>query len=170
MRTSEIVIIVIFIIAVCAVSLFSFSDNMDLPESSLQVNGIIESLREGLVDGNGNVTSGNVTTGNVTITTPASTTKPANITINFPITINNNVDFITAIVYVLAQPPNQTNDKLSVYNLQSSISKFNTQNSATLLGELSNPNNLTDSRLFLEYINWFVSHCPLDTDTCTGLC
>ncbi len=170
MRTREILIIGLFIIAVCVVSLISFSNNTDaiLPASSLQVNGttFFESMKEGL-GGNGNVTSGNgnVTSGNVTISPP-----PPNVTFNFPITINNNVDFITAVVYILAKKPNATNDKLSVYNLQSLISPFKTQNAATLLGEISNPNNLTDSRLFLEYMNWFASHCPLDSNTCTGLC
>jgi hypothetical protein len=165
MRTREILIIGLFIIAVCVVSLISFSNNIDgvLPASSLQVNGttVFESMKEGL-DGNGNVSSGNIT---ITPTPP-----PPNVTFNFPITINNNVDFITAVVYILAQSPNATNDKLSVYNLQSLVSPFKTQNAATLLGEISNPNNLTDSRLFLEYMNWFASHCPLDSNTCTGLC
>lgn len=164
MRTREILIIGLFIIAVCTVSLISFSNNAEdiLPASSFQVNGtVFEPMKEGLVtSGNGNVTSGNVT-----VTSP-----PPNTTFNFPIKINNNVDFITAVVYILAQAPNSTNDKLSVYNLQSLVSPFNTQNSATLLGEISNPNNLTDPRLFLEYMNWFASHCPLDSDTCTGLC
>jgi len=163
MRTREILIIGLFIIAVCVVSLISFSNNILPASSSLQVNGttVFESMKEGL-DGNGNVSSGNIT---ITPTPP-----PPNVTFNFPITINNNVDFITAVVYILAQSPNSTNDKLSIYNLQSLVSPFKTQNAATLLGEISNPNNLTDSRLFLEYMNWFASHCPLDSNTCTGLC
>jgi uncharacterized protein YccT (UPF0319 family) len=87
-----------------------------------------------------------------------------------PISITSNVEFINATIYVLAQPVNQQNDKVSIYNIQSLISPFNTQNSATLLGEMANPNNLSDSRLFIQYMNWFASHCPLDSNTCTGLC
>ena len=177
MRTQEILIIGLFIIAVCVVSLISFSNNMDdvIPAaSSFQVNGTIESMKEGLDDGNTISGNGNATSGNTTITTPPppgpTTTPPPNITFNFPITINNNVDFITAVVYILAQSPDTSSDKLSIYNLQSLISPFNTQNAATLLGEMSNPNNLTDPRLFLEYVNWFASHCPLDSNVCTGLC
>jgi len=123
---------------------------------------------------NGNVTTPAATTvnGNANVTTPAATTKPG-ITLNiqnFPISVNTNIEFINAVIYVIAQPIDQYNDKVSVYNLQSLVSPFNSQNSATLLGEMSNPNNLTDPRLFLQYMNWFASHCPLDSDTCTGLC
>jgi hypothetical protein len=123
---------------------------------------------------NGNVTTapGATTVNGNATTAPAATTKPG-VTLNiqnFPISVNTNIEFINAVIYVIAQPIDQYNDKVSVYNLQSLVSPFNSQNSATLLGEMSNPNNLTDPRLFLQYMNWFASHCPLDSDTCTGLC
>jgi hypothetical protein len=138
------------------------------------VNGNADVTTPAATTVNGNVTTPAATTvnGNANVTTPAATTKPG-ITLNiqnFPISVNTNVEFINAIIYVIAQPFDPYNDKLSVYNLQSLVSPFNSQNSATLLGEMSNPNNLTDPRLFLEYINWFASHCPLDSNVCTGLC
>ena len=186
MKTREILILGLFIIAVCVVSLIPFSNSIlegaDTISATTQVattlTGNVTTAPVATTIG-GNAFTGNVTTapaattisGNVT-TAPAATTTPSATLIvqNFPTTITTNVEFINATIYVLAQPSNQYNDKVSIYNIQGLISPFNTQNSATLLGEMANPNNLTDSRLFLQYMNWFASHCPLDSNTCTGLC
>ena len=177
MKTREILILGLFIIAVCVVSLIPFSNSFS--------EGL-ETTTPGTTTIRGNVTTAPITTtvnGNVT-TAPITTTVSGNVTtapattsptttlniLNMPVSITSNVEFINATIYVLAQPVNQQNDKVSIYNIQSLISPFNTQNSATLLGEMANPNNLSDSRLFLQYMNWFASHCPLDSNTCTGLC
>lgn len=167
MRTREIMILGLFIIAVCVVSLIPFSNSYS--EGLETTNPISTSVN---LNGNTVATSsGNTITGNATTAPAATTTPSSNLVINnFPISITTNVDFINAVIYVMAQPQQPQNDKISVYNIQGLISHFNTQNSATLLGEMSNPNNLTDSRLFLQYMNWFASHCPLDSNTCTGLC
>ena len=146
MRTKEILILGIFIIAVCVISLIPFS------------NISSEVTDEGFY-------------GNTNATTVSVTTAPKEtISINMPVTITNNVEFINTIVYVISKPPDNYNDKISIYNIQSKIAGFGTKNSATLLSEMSNPSNLNDSRLFLQYMNWFASHCPLDSDVCTGLC
>lgn len=155
MRTREILILGLFIIAVCAISLIPFS------------NISSEKTDEGF-DGNTNATT---VAGNTNATTVSVTTAPKEtISVNMPVTITNNVEFINTIVYVISKPPDNYNDKISIYNIQSKIAGFGTKNSATLLSEMSNPSNLTDSRLFLQYMNWFASHCPLDSDVCTGLC
>ena len=147
MKTREILIIGLFIIAVCVVSLIPFSN----------------STLEGVETITGNATvEGDTITGN-------ATTPPANNFI-FNSIITTNIEFINATISILNQPINQQNDKVSIYNIQGLISPFNTQNSATLLSEMANPNNLTDPRLFIQYMNWFASHCPLDSNTCTGLC
>jgi hypothetical protein len=182
MKTREILILGLFIIAVCVVSLIPFSNSFSeglettTPGTTTISGNVTTSPVATTV--NGNVTTppvattvnGNAFTGNVT-TAPATTSPTTTLNIlNMPISITSNVEFINATIYVLAQPVNQQNDKVSIYNIQSLVSPFNTQNSATLLGEMANPNNLADSRLFIQYMNWFASHCPLDSNTCTGLC
>ena len=168
MRTREIMILGLFIIAVCVVSLIPFSNSF--LEGATGHHGHHGHHGNIKITPTETISSGNTITGNVT-TAPAATTPSSNLIIkNFPISITTNVDFINAVIYVMAQPQQPQNDKISVYNIQGLISHFNTQNAATLLGEMSNPNNLKDPRLFLQYMNWFASHCPLDSDTCTGLC
>jgi hypothetical protein len=156
MRTREILIIGLFIIAVCTISL--------IPFSNIPLNGIDEGF-----DTNGNTTA--TTVGNVNATTVSVTTVPKD-TISPQKTniINNNADFIKALIYYLSRPPDRHNDKIAIYNLQGLISYIKTQNVSTLLGEIANPSNLYDPRLFLQYMNWFASHCPIDTSICTGLC
>ena len=156
MKTREILIMVLFIIAVCVISLIPFS------------NVLSEGL-EGATTTPVNTTAvkttfpTSTTTGN---TTAASTTKPA---ATLPKTIKTNADFLDAVISSLSSSADNAKDKLAIYNIQSLVSSLNTQNSATLLGEIGNPNNLSDPRLFLHYMNWFGSNCPIDTDTCKGL-
>ena len=221
MKTSEILILGLFIIAVCVVSLIPFSNSsfegfkeganswgIKMPNTQINIGTTTPRITTpsattprittpgsttprlttpGLTTPSattpsattpglttpGLTTPGLTTPGSTTpgSTTPGSTTPAATLIVQkFPTSITTNVEFINAIIYVIAQPSNQSNDKVSVYNIQGLVSPFNTQNSATLLGEMANPKNLTDSRLFLQYMNWFASHCPLDSNTCTGLC
>ena len=221
MKTSEILILGLFIIAVCVVSLIPFSNSsfegfkeganswgIKMPNTQINIGTTTPrittpsattprittprittpgsttpsattpgSTTPGLTTPGlttpGSTTPGLTTPGSTTpgSTTPGTTTPAATLIVQkFPTSITTNVEFINAIIYVIAQPSNQSNDKVSVYNIQGLVSPFNTQNSATLLGEMANPKNLTDSRLFLQYMNWFASHCPLDSNTCTGLC
>ena len=158
MKTREILIIGLFIIAVCVVSLIPFSNSTLEGVETITGNATVE----------GDTITGNATVEGDTITGNA-TTPPANNFI-FNSIITTNIEFINATISILNQPINQQNDKVSIYNIQGLISPFNTQNSATLLSEMANPNNLTDPRLFIQYMNWFASHCPLDSNTCTGLC
>ena len=158
MSIKKILILGVFIIAVCIVALIPFSNLEGFKEGSTTASATTASATT-----KPGATTASATTSSAT--TASATTKPVTNT-----TITNNVEFITTVVNIIALPPDNYSDKRSIYQIQGQISKFNTKNSATLLGEMSNPNNLTDSRLFLEYMNWFASHCPLDSDTCTGLC
>lgn len=182
MNIRKILILGVFIIAVCVVALIPFSNLEGFKEGATETTA--NSTTPGATTP-GSTTPGSTTPGATTpgSTTPGSTTPGATThgattpgattpgaTTRSPTTITNNVEFITTVVNIIALPPDNYSDKRSIYQMQGQISKFNTKNSATLLGEMSNPNNLTDSRLFLEYMNWFASHCPLDSDTCTGLC
>jgi hypothetical protein len=148
MKTKEILIIGLFIITVCIISLIPFSN----------INA------EGFVEGN---TSGNVNVTSASVTTVPKETISAE---KIPSTIKNNNDFINALIVYLSKLPNRDNDTIAIYKLQGQLSAIKTQNAATLLGEIANPNNLYDPRLFLKYMNWFASHCPIDSNVCTGLC
>jgi len=155
MKTKEVIMIGIFIVAVCAISVIPFSNNMF--NSSNALNATIHLNKESF-DGNGNVASK---------TTPISTTAPTKTPM--PTVVKTNVDFLNAVISALSQDPDKAKDKVSIYNIQGLISTLKTQNAATLLGEIGNPNNLTDPRLFLQYMNWFGSNCSLDSNTCDGL-
>ena len=164
MKTREILILGLFIIAVCAVSLIPFSNILaeGFQEGATNMNGNVSATT---VAGNTNVTTAAVTTAAVT-TVPKDTLAVKKI----PSSIQTNDEFINALIVYLSKPPNNHNDKIAIYNLQGIISSLRTQNVATLLGEMSNPSNLYDPRLFLQYMNWFASHCPVDSSTCSGLC
>jgi hypothetical protein len=176
-KTREILILGLFIIAFCVISLISFSK---ISKEGYGANNQFGDTGNGGGSGNGSFSfniSGNtnVTSGNTNVTTIPQLTTPF-VTTNSPAqtsaspTTNNNTDFINTIIKILSNPPDANSDRVAIYNTQGLVSKLHTQNSATLLGEMSNPNNLTDPRLFLQYMNWFASHCPLDSNTCTGLC
>ena len=179
MKTREILIMVLFIIAVCIISLIPFSNVLSeglegatttpvRGATTTPVRGATTTPVRGATTTPRNTISGNTTvpksttTGN---TTPASTTPASTL----PKTIKTNADYLNAVISALSSSPENAKDKLAIYNIQSLVSSLNTQNSATLLGEIGNPNNLSDPRLFLHYMNWFGSNCPIDTDTCKGL-
>jgi hypothetical protein len=156
MKTKEILILGLFIIAVCAISLIPFSRILSEGEGFKEYNT------------SGNVTTPPITTGGkFALNTSAAPTTNAQ---DLPLQIKTNSDFIKSVITAISKSPNQHNDKIAIFNIQGMISSLKTQNSATLLGEMSNPNNLTDPRFFLQYMNWFASHCPIDSDDCTGLC
>jgi hypothetical protein len=77
-----------------------------------------------------------------------------------------NSIFLDAVSSALSAQPDQSKDKVVIYKIQGLISSLKTKNAAVLLGEIGNPNNLTDPRLFLQYMNWFGSNCPIDSDVC----
>ena len=167
MKTREIIIMVLFIVAVCVISLIPFSNSKIVHDVNQTFN--LETF-------NGNTSAnigGNMTSGNTSVTTlPMVTTLPIATTAvpTFPDTILSNADFISAVINALSKPANPSNDKLAIYKIQGLISPLKKQNAATMMGEIGNPNNLTDPRLFLHYMNWFGSVCAIDTDTCVGLC
>ena len=154
MKTKIALIMVLFIVAVCVISLIPFS------------NTYFKQVNEGF---NGNVTI-SPTTPVVTGNASPSTTTPFKPVEKFPVNITNNIELINAVIYIFTNSSDNNSDMLYIQKIQSYISNIKSQNAATLMGEISNPNNLTDTKLFLQYINWFSSHCPLESDTCTGLC
>ena len=146
MKSRRVFAILLFIIAVCVISLIPFSNVY----SVYKVEGM---------DTNGNVKTPSATTLAPKQTLPAT----------FPEDIKNSQDLLNAILYVNSQPENKHNDLMYIQKIQSKVATTNSQNAATLMEEMSNPNNLTDRRLFLQYMNWFASHCPLDSSECSGL-
>lgn len=99
--------------------------------------------------------------------TAAATTQPA--AASLPTTaISSNADFITAVNQALGSAANPAADKAAIQNLQSRIAGLTSRNSQTLLSEMGNPNNLSNPRAFLQYLNWFGSACPITSDTCSG--
>jgi len=82
--------------------------------------------------------------------------------------ITENSDFISAVNTALNSPANNDTDKAAIQNIQSRISGLSSTNAKTLLGEIGNPANLSNPRVFLQYMNWFSSSCPIDSSTCSG--
>lgn len=146
MNFSQIIVLSTFILAVCLIALMPFS----------QSEGY--STMEALTSNSGNTASSG---GTVTQQTPVK--------IETPTTIKSNSDFLNAVNNAMSISPDAAKDKIAIYNLQGKISSIKSKNSATLLGEIGNPNNLNNPRLFLKYMNWFGSNCPIDSDVCPGL-
>ncbi len=178
MKSREILIIVAFIIVVCFVSLIPFSNS--ILSESLNVENMVGNVTSAPTTIRGNVTSAPTT---VAVTTPASTTIRGNVTsvptsapttvsvtTPAPLTVKTNTDYLNAVISALSKPIDKSSDRLSIYTIQGLISSIKSQNAATLLGEIGNPNNLNDPRLFLNYMNWFGSVCPIDSNTCSGIC
>jgi hypothetical protein len=207
MRTREIIVISLFIITVCVVSIIPFSDNKQegfnlpgtqvpevttTPQATTSIPTTTPQLTTSMQTTTPQATTSmqtttpQATTSIPTTTTPQATTSISTTTpkatTSIPTTttpqatttkpftkITNNKEYLDATVNALSSDPNPTNDKIAIYKIQGLISSIKSQNAATLLGEIGNPNNLTDPRLFLQYMNWFGSNCPIDSDVCTGL-
>lgn len=86
-----------------------------------------------------------------------------------PATIQTNGDFLVTVNSVLSAEQDQAKDKVAIYEIQGKISSLKTKNAAILMSEIGNPNNVNNPRVFLQYMNWFGSNCPIDADTCVGL-
>ena len=182
----EVLTLGLFIIAVCVISLIPFSNSL-MNESF--VEGAETTAATTAATTTAAATTAAATTAAATTaaattaaattaaattaaaTTAAATTKPISTTSSqtIPVAIKTNVDFLNAVSSVLSTNPDKSNDKVLIYKIQGLISSLKSQNSAIILGEIGNPNNLTDPRLFLHYMNWFGSNCPIDSDTCSGL-
>ena len=215
MRTREIIVISLFIITVCVVSIIPFSDNKpegftipniqqqipQLPTTSQGTTPQATTMPHATTTPQATTmpqattaipttTMPQATTAIPTTTTPQATTTMPQATTAIPTTttpqatttpsattkqittltkITNNQEYLDTVIASLSTEPNPTNDKITIYKIQGMISSIKSQNAATLLGEIGNPNNLTDPRLFLQYMNWFGSNCPIDSDVCTGL-
>jgi hypothetical protein len=143
-----------------------FSGDVAKPTEGMSVDSLF-GVKEGYYDSNGNYHPGN---GNVNVNNDKSPNTNKNIIVNTNIQkIGSNSDYLSIVNSALAKTSDPLADKLAIYDVQGKISSLNTQNSATLLGEIGNPNNLINPRLFLQYMNWFGSNCPVDSDTCPGL-
>lgn len=82
--------------------------------------------------------------------------------------IHSNLDFMNAVNARLSVRPDQEKDRTAIYNIQTGLTNIQSKNAATMLGEIGNNNNIRDARLFLQYMNWFGSNCPVDSDKCSG--
>lgn len=159
MKKQQIMVLGAFILAVCVVALIPFSGDVAKPTEGMSVDSLF-----GVKEGN---TSGK---GNVSVNNNKSPNANTNVIVNTNIQkIGSNSDYLSIVNSALAKKSDPLADKLAIYDVQGKISSLNTQNSATLLGEIGNPNNLINPRLFLQYMNWFGSNCPVDSDTCPGL-
>lgn len=138
----KIVYLGLFLIAVCAVSIL-------IPFSRMKSEGFDDQQQ----------------TADATAT---ETTQPAEPEPLPTTPITTNADFIAAVNKALSAPANQATDKAVIQNLQTRISGLSSQNARTILGEMGNPNNLQNPRTFLQYMNWFSSNCPIESDTCYG--
>ena len=167
MKTKIVMIMVLFIVAVCVISLIPFSNMYSIQVNEGFNGNIATSLTQTTaITGNASPIQTTAITGNAS----PSTTTPFKPVATFPVNITTNIELINAVIYVFTNSSDKTSDMLYIQKIQSYISNIKSQNAATLMGEISNPINLTDTKLFLQYINWFASHCPLESDTCTGLC
>lgn len=136
----QVVVLGLFIIAVCVVSLIPFSNQK----------------HEGF-DANANVSS------------VSASNQPDASAAQLPTTpITSNEDFMTAVNQALNAQVNPTADKSAIQNIQTRISGLSSRNANTILGEIGNPNNTSNPRAFLKYLNWFASNCPINSDTCAG--
>ena len=167
MKTQQVFILGGLIIALCLISLIPFSNiegynsyndyYADLNNSTIRQENAINQYAQNQnakTKGNANASDGTI---------------EGIFKRNYTISVKNNGDFMKALNSALSAPPNPANDRVAIYNLQGSLSSLTTQNAATLLGEIGNPNNLNNPRLFLQYINWYCSNCPVDADTCYNL-
>ena len=157
MRTRQVLILLLFIVTICVISLIPFS-NMGVnatnegfdPSDKKEEEKEKEKEKEKEED-------------------TTFILKPNNLTFSFPSYIKNNTDLINAISFVNTTSKDRNTDLLYIQKIHSHISNIKSKNAATLMSELTNPNNLIDTRVFLQYMNWFSSHCPLESDTCAGV-
>jgi len=163
------IIIGVFIIAVVAISLIPFSNSFSEGATTADATtaaATTAAATTAAATTTAATTAAATTTSKTTSASPSITTAA---TTGAPKSVSSNKDFLNAVIQALSSSPDPSADKVKIYSIQGMISSLNTQNSATLLGEIGNPNNLNDPRLFLQYMNWFGSNCPIDSNNCTGL-
>lgn len=169
MKTQQIIILGTLILAACVVSFIPFSSDLRFVSEGIESDGEEDESNElatieGFYDKDGNYHPGS---GNGNAKTTGGGYTNDDYKANG--TIGTNGDYLAAVNSIMGTKTDPAADKLAIYSIQGRISSLNTQNSATLLGEIGNPNNLTNPRLFLQYMNWFGSNCPVDSNTCPGL-
>lgn len=87
---------------------------------------------------------------------------------NPTIIIHSNLDFMNAVNARLSVSPDFEKDRTAIYNIQTGLTNIQSKNAATMLGEIGDNQNIRNPRLFLQYMNWFGSNCPVDSDNCPG--
>jgi len=167
MKTQQVFALGALIITVCLISLIPFSN----VEGNTTYNDYYESLNNSVIQQENAIKDyANKQTAKIKGNTSSSGGSVFDIfSPNYHVVIKTNSDFMNAVNNALSSNPNPATDKVAIYNLQSGISALTTQNAATLVGEIGNPNNINNPRLFLQYMNWFCSNCPVDSDSCPGL-
>ena len=174
MKRKEMIIIGVFIIAVVAISLIPFSNSFSEGATTADATTAAATTAAATTAAatTAAATTAAATTAAATTTSKTTSASPSittAATTGAPKSVSSNKDFLNAVIQALSSSPDPSADKVKIYSIQGMISSLNTQNSATLLGEIGNPNNLNDPRLFLQYMNWFGSNCPIDSNNCTGL-
>ena len=142
MKPHQMLVLGLLLIAVCFISLIPFS----------------------------NMTKGAATYKNYEgLETKTDSSKTTDTKLQLPTSIANNKDFIQSVNYYISTTPSPSSDKVAIYDIQGKLSGMKSKNAVTLLGEIGTPTNLNNPRTFLQYMNWFGSVCPIDSDTCQGL-
>jgi len=82
--------------------------------------------------------------------------------------ITNNTDFLVAVTKALTENPDQTADMNAIYKIETRLAGLNTKNARNLLSEMGNPNIYRIPRAFLQYMNWYGTNCPVDSNVCVN--
>jgi hypothetical protein len=168
---TKLIILGILVVLLCALSITQFSQKEGYSfsyndyYSKLNYNTIAAGSSKGNVKvyGNGKSMSGN--------NNDPFWKKDVDISIyrDYPaVIVQSNLDFMNAVNARLTSEPNVEKDKKAIYNIQTGLASIHSKNAATLLGEIGDNNNISNPRLFLQYMNWFGSNCPVDSDDCPG--
>jgi hypothetical protein len=143
MKLHQMIVLGLFLIAVCSISLIPFSKMAEGAATYKNYEGLETA-------------------------TDSSKTTDTN-KLELPTGIANNKDFIQSVNYYISTTPSPSSDKVAIYDIQGKLSGMKSKNAVTLLGEIGTPTNLNNPRTFLQYMNWFGSVCPIDSDACQGL-
>ena len=83
--------------------------------------------------------------------------------------IHSNAGFLKAVAIALMSPPNHTADMNAIYSIEARISNLTTKNAKKMLSEMTSPNAASNPRRFLQYMNWYGSNCPIDSNICLNV-
>jgi len=171
----QLILFGLFIFLIVFIAFFAFSEFRQIEGYYSSYSDYYSKLDAATINAVGTATgnlkaSGNSAPGGVGNNNDPSWKKDYDFRINTnPTTIiHSNLDFMNAVNARLSVRPDQEKDKIAIYNIQTGLTNIQSKNAAIMLGEIGNNNNIRDARLFLQYMNWFGSNCPVDSDKCSG--